>query len=143
LSHHHTLVKGLRDQGYRLTPQRDIILTAIRDAQGHFTAEQIYQQVHAQSPVVNRATVYRTLELLSQIGIIAEIDLGGACREYELCGDEPHHHLVCQRCEMTLTIPHDLVQPLVEVLRDELGFQADLDHLSVFGLCAQCQKEIA
>lgn len=141
MPHHHTLVEGLRDLGYRLTPQRDIILTAIHDAQGHFTAEQIYQQVHAQSPAINRATVYRTLELLSQVGIIAEIDLGGGCREYELSGDEPHHHLVCQRCKMTLTFSHDLVQPLVEALRDELGFQADLVHLSVFGLCAHCRGE--
>ena len=141
MSHHHTLVEGLRDQGYRLTPQRDVILAAIKDAEGHFTAEQIYQQVHAQSPAVNRATVYRTLELLNHIAIISEIDLGGASHEYELSEDEPHHHLVCRGCGMTYSVSHDLVQPLAIALHKELSFEADLDHLSVFGLCAQCQNE--
>jgi len=118
-----------------------MILAAIKDAEGHFTAEQIYQQVHAQSPAVNRATVYRTLELLSEITVISEIDLGGASHEYELSEDEPHHHLVCRRCGMTYTVFHDLVQPLATTLREELGFEADLDHLSIFGLCKQCRSE--
>jgi Fur family ferric uptake transcriptional regulator len=118
-----------------------MILSAIHDARGHFTAEQIYQEVHTHSPAVNRATVYRTLELLCEIGVISATDLGSACREYELSGDESHHHLVCRDCGATLTFSHDLVRPLETALREVLGFAADLDHLSVFGLCAGCRNK--
>ncbi len=141
MAHHHTLVQDFRGQGYRLTPQRDIILRAIHDAEGHFTAEQVYQQVSAHSPAVNLATVYRTLELLCQLGIVCEIDLGRTSREYELRHDRPHHHLVCTQCGATMAFPHDLIEPLAASLRDELGFKADLKHLSVFGLCRHCCDE--
>ncbi len=139
MSHHTGLIESVRKKGYRLTPQREMILEAIH-AEGHITADAIYQRVRATSPAVNLATVYRTLELLKALGIVTAIDTGDGCTHYELAGDQPHHHLVCEGCGTILELDCDVLAPLEEELCRRYGFQMNLSHLALFGTCPKCQK---
>lgn len=138
MSHHVHLVESIRQRGYRMTPQREMILDAIH--KGHLTADQIYQRVRAKSPAINLATVYRTLDLLRDLGMVTAIDTGKGCVHYELAGEQPHHHLVCEECGQTLELDCDVLLPLEQELCKRYGFQVNLNHLALFGLCPKCQK---
>ena len=140
MSHHTHLVESIRQQGYRITPQREMILEVIHSGDGHLTADEIYRKVRAKSPAVNLATIYRTLELLKALHLVTVIDTGGGCVYYELAGEQRHHHLVCQECGYILELDCDVLEPLERELRKRYGFQVNLDHLAVFGLCPLCQK---
>ena len=138
MSHHHDLITSLRRRGVRLTPQREIILDAIHQEDEHMTADEIYQRVLARSPAINIATVYRTLDLLKELHVVNEINLG-SCTRYELCQAEPHHHLVCQACGQSLTLDHAILVSLEHTLEKQYGFKAQIDHMVIYGLCARCQ----
>src|SRR5512136_230072 len=139
MSHHTGLVESVRKRGYRMTPQREMILDAIH-AEGHITADDIFQRVHAKSPAVNLATVYRTLELLKELGIVTAIDTGEGCVHYELAGELPHHHLVCEGCGHILELDRDVLLPLEDELCKRYGFTVNFNHLALFGTCPKCQK---
>ena len=139
MSHHTGLVENVRKRGYRMTPQREMILDAIHD-EGHITADDIFRRVRAKSPAVNLATVYRTLELLRELDIVTAIDTGEGYVHYELAGEQPHHHLVCEECGYTLELDCDALQPLEQELLRRYGFVMNLNHLALFGKCPDCQK---
>ena len=139
MSHHTGLVESVRKRGYRMTPQREMILDAIHD-EGHITADDIFQRVRAKSPAVNLATVYRTLELLKELDIVTAIDTGDGCVHYELAGGQPHHHLVCEGCGRTLELDCDVLLPLEDELCKRYGFTVNFNHLALFGTCPRCQK---
>ncbi len=139
MSHHTHLIEDIRQRGYRMTPQREMILDAIHE-EGHITADEIYQRVRAKSSAINLATIYRTLEMLKQLGIVTAIDTGGGCVHYELAGEQPHHHLVCEACGETVELECEVLLPLEQALCKRYGFQMNLNHLALFGLCPQCQK---
>ncbi|HKG24065.1 MAG TPA: Fur family transcriptional regulator [Thermomicrobiales bacterium] len=128
----------LRAVGQRVTPQRLMILGAFAKAGEHLTAEEIVARVGPLSPAVNRSTVYRTLELFRDLGLISETDLGGGVRHFELLDDGRHHHLICRDCGAMLVLDDDLVQPLREGIQERYGFSPTLDHLALFGVCAYC-----
>lgn len=133
-------IQKLRDHGLRLTWQRKLILQVMHDIGEYATAEEIHRQVQAQNPVVDITTVYRTLELLHELGLAASLDLGGGQRRYELVGlHGPHHHLYCRACGRLVRVEQEEVQPLVDALRQTRGFELTLDHLVLTGLCARCR----
>jgi Fur family ferric uptake transcriptional regulator len=137
-------LKELRKRGFRLTPQREMVLSVLHDIQGHATAEEIYARVQAISSSVDISTVYRTLELLQEFDLVAAFDLEDGQRHYELLGVHgPHCHLVCRACGKTLGVDQEVVRPLGERLLQEYGFQADLEHLTIPGLCQECQARLA
>jgi Fur family ferric uptake transcriptional regulator len=141
MSGHFNLIEGLRQQGYRLTPQREMVLEAVHESQGHVSAEEIYAKVQVRNPYVHISTVYRTLELLKQLHIVCEIDLGGGVVCYELADERRHHHLICQQCGEVLEVDDEMLASLKDTLRQEYGFEAHLDHLAIFGCCRSCQKK--
>lgn len=132
------LAARLRSIGQRATPQRLLILGAFADPCEHLTAEEVYDRVGPLAPAVNRSTVYRTLELFRDLGIISETDLGGGVRQYELVDDHRHHHLVCRNCGIMLEIDDELVAPLRAAAKERFGFEVTIDHLALFGWCAHC-----
>ena len=100
-------------QGYRLTPQRQVILEAVRRAGDHVTPEQVYETVHAQQPAISRATIYRTLDFLCEQRLITAMHWGGQMY-YEIAGETPHHHLICRTCGGLEEIDRALIELLIE-----------------------------
>ena len=134
------IVSKLSERGYRLTPQRMMILSAIESSDDHISADEIYAQVVAKYPHVNISTVYRTLELLKQLGLVTETDLGGGRFRYHPADKGHHHHLVCQQCGAIIDLDESLLSPLKSALLREYKFSADLRHLAIFGRCASCSQ---
>jgi Fur family ferric uptake transcriptional regulator len=134
------LINKLSEQGYRLTPQRMLVLSAIENSEDHISAEEIYTQVIAKYPHVNISTIYRTLELLNRLGLVTETDLGGGRVRYHPAGKGHHHHLVCQECGKIIDLDESVLSSLKDVLLREYKFSADLRHLAIFGRCADCNK---
>lgn len=132
-------VAALHARGERLTPQRLLVLEAVRDEGEHRTAVEILARVRARYPYVNQATIYRSLAWLRDQGLVSETDLGGGQAEYEYLGPARHHHLVCLGCGARREFPDAIVAPLAAMLREEYGFSPRIDHLAVFGLCRACQ----
>lgn len=129
----------IRRKGYRLTPQRQMILDAVRESQGHCTPDEVFARVQRKNSAVNRATVYRTLDFLLRLGLVTTAHIQNNQVIYELAGHTPHHHLVCQHCNHVIQIDHDLIQPMLDKLEKLYGFEVRTDHFMIFGLCAACR----
>ncbi|HEX7103312.1 MAG TPA: Fur family transcriptional regulator [Nitrolancea sp.] len=134
------LQEALRNSGQRLTPQRMMVLSALSEQENHVTAETLLDLVRLEYPYINLSTIYRTLDLLVELGLVAETDLGGGVREFELVGAHPHHHLICQRCGHTVEIGDETLQPLRDRLQSHYGFEARMDHFAIFGVCQTCRE---
>ncbi len=138
MSGHGTIIESLRGVGYRLTPQRMLILSIIHDSKGHMTADEIHNRVVQQYPFVDISTVYRTLQLLKKLHLVTETDLGGGRVRYELAEGSRHHHLVCRRCGDMFPLEDEVIEPLRARLLEKHGFQADMEHFAIFGVCRAC-----
>lgn len=139
IAHHNDYQNVIRQRGFRVTPQRQLILEAVRAGRGHSTPEQIYNRVNKKAPALNRATVYRTLEFLAEQHLIASADVGTGGKVYEIAGNEPHHHLVCQHCGKIEQISHGVMERVFKRIEREHGFSVTTDHLALFGLCKKCR----
>ena len=134
------IISKLSEKGYRLTPQRVMVLTAIESSANHISADEIYTQVIKKYPYVNISTVYRTLDLLKRLGMVTETDLGGGRVSYHPADKGHHHHLVCQECGDIIDLDESVLSPLKDTLRREYKFDTDLRHLAIFGRCDKCSK---
>lgn len=90
-----------------------------------------------QLPGMNRSTVYRALDLFSDLGLVSATDLGGGARQFELV-EQPHHHLICHRCGGVLEMNDALVRPLRDAIQEAYGFSPIINHLALFGFCREC-----
>jgi Fur family ferric uptake transcriptional regulator len=138
MSHHTPLLDNLRQAGHRLTPQREMILSVICESDGHFTADEILQRVHARYPYFNKSAVYRTLDLLTRLGLVNTTDLGRGQVEYEMHQHPHHHHLICRKCGKMTEVDESVFARLEKRLREDYGFLADLDHFAIYGHCHKC-----
>lgn len=127
----------LRARGYRLTPQRQLVLEAVGRLD-HATPEEIATTVRETASGVNISTVYRTLELLEELGLVQHTHLGHGAPTYSLASDHEHVHLVCRDCGGVDEAPPEVAQPIVEELAATRGFQVDVGHFAVFGRCREC-----
>ncbi len=130
----------LRRAGYRQTPQRLMILRALRHAKGHISANQIADEVRAQFPGVDDSTVYRNLDVLRRMRLVTSTDLGSGDVMFEWSPDEPHHHLICSGCGSVQDLPHTYLENLDQAIEANLEFRANLDHFAIFGLCRACRS---
>ena len=128
----------LRARGYRVTPQRQLVLEAVARLD-HATPEEIGAQVQQTARGVNISTIYRTLELLEQIGMVTHTHLGHGAPTYHLASSSGHVHLVCRDCGRVTEISPEAIRPLITTLEDQHGFETDVGHLTVFGRCAECR----
>lgn len=128
----------IRQHGFRVTPQRQLIMDAISEGDGHSTPEEIYKRVYVKAPAVNRATVYRNLDFLCEMRLVVAAQIGGQMY-YEMAGAEPHHHLICRKCNQVEQINHQVVKSLFDRIEREQSFLVDMDHLALFGLCKKCR----
>ena len=134
------IAQKLNHLGYRMTPQRVMILSAIENSNDHISAEEIYSQVIAKYPQVNISTVYRTLELLKRLNLVTETDFGSGHVRYHAGEKGHHHHLVCQKCGTIIDLDESALFSLKDYLKKEYKFIADLKHLAIFGYCANCRQ---
>src|SRR5690349_22787241 len=130
------LAARLREQGLRLTPQRELILRAVEELR-HATPDEVLAHVRGQASSVNASTVYRTLEVLEELGLVRHAHLSDRAPTYHSVRGHEHFHLVCRGCHAVTSVDAAEAAPFVEVLRSR-GFAPDLGHLTVFGRCADC-----
>ncbi len=135
---HEDYTERLRRLGVRVTPQRLFVLEALELTGGHMTAEEVMQWVSRRYPALNLATVYRALDVLVSVGLVAQTDLGSGAAYYELVGDSPHHHLACERCGYVMEMDESLLAGLRDDALRVYGFYARPRHLAIFGLCGAC-----
>lgn len=139
------LKDDLKQRGYKLTPQRRAILDGLVKNEGkHLTVEEIYDDVKLECPEIGLATVYRTVLLLEEMGIIYRLDLEDGCARYELVHENEnhrHHHLVCSNCGKVIEVEGDLLDTLEGNIENKYNFKI-MDHsVKFFGLCDECQSE--
>ena len=132
----------LREKGYRLTPQRELILNAV-DTLGHATPDEVLAEVRKHSDAVNVSTVYRTLEVLEELGLVRHAHLSDRAPTYHSVTDHVHFHLVCRNCHRVISVDPDVVAPFAGRLREEQGFAIDVGHLAIFGECVECEAKDA
>lgn len=132
----------LRSSGKRLTPQRELILRAV-DSLGHATPDEVLAEVRKQSSAINISTVYRTLEVLEELGLVKHAHLSDRAPTYHSVAGHEHFHLVCRNCHRVISVDAGVLDPLLERLRTDHGFTADVGHLTVFGRCDQCEESDA
>ena len=130
----------LREQGYRLTPQRLAILEVLKSAKGHLTPTEIYHRVVENLPGMTEATIYRTLNFLAEQGLVLVAHVGRGQLVHEIT-DHDHHHLICRQCGEMTEIDHLQLTALYEQFLDNTGYQINTIHSTFFGLCPDCQSE--
>ncbi len=133
-----TTMQALKESGLRLTPQRLMVLTAVRQAKGHMSAAEILDEVKESYPYIDASTVYRTLGVLKEMRLISETDMGGGESRYEWIEQDRHHHLICRNCDRVILLDHKFLENLGTEILDDYGFKADIDHFAIFGLCSDC-----
>ena len=130
----------LRARGYRLTPQRELVLNAV-DELGHATPDEVLAKVREQSSAVNISTVYRTLELLEELEMVRHTHITDRAPTYHSRTTPDHVHLVCRGCGEVIEAAPEEFTPLSEALLSKHRFTADMGHLTVFGRCGDCDAK--
>lgn len=137
------ICRELAEKEYKITPQRKVILqTLLSNPAEHLSAEEIYGLVKSKDPEIGLATVYRTLDLLSDIGILHKMQFGDGRSRYEIAQhrEHQHHHLICYSCNSVIEFTDDLLETLEKTISEETGFQI-MDHeLKIYGHCKKCQQ---
>jgi Fur family ferric uptake transcriptional regulator len=136
-----SFIDVLRSHGYRITPQREMIIETIAHAGQHIDADQVFAKIQRHARHVNIATVYRTLDLLVEQGLATRIDLDEGRVMYATYQHGPHIHLVCRQCGHVTDADQDLLSSLNRELQSGYHFAADLQHISILGLCHDCQAK--
>lgn len=134
------LADRLRGSGYRLTPQRQLVLRAVEEL-GHATPDEVLTHVRGQASAVNVSTVYRTLEVLEELGLVRHTHLSDRAPTYHSTREPEHFHLVCRSCRRVRSVDPGALAPLAARLEAEEGFVVDVGHLTVFGHCADCEPD--
>lgn len=136
------ITKTLRDQGVRLTRQRQILLELIDKSGRHLDAETLYKMAKELDPKINRVTVYRTLKMLKQGGLVDELDLmhyDGEQHYYETRMKQEHAHVICLRCGKVEEFFGEPLQRMRQQVQDTFGFQILIARTEIGGYCAHCQ----
>ncbi|MEE9261531.1 MAG: Fur family transcriptional regulator [Dehalococcoidia bacterium] len=137
MTHHGKVLDKLKESEYRLTPQRVMVISAMAEHPGHIGVDDIFREVHRLYPYIDVATVYHTLQLLKRLHLVTELDVGGFAR-YELVEADRHHHMVCSECGNAFDFSPRYLETFRKTLTKEFGFQPDLEHFDIGGLCSDC-----
>ncbi len=136
-----SVIADLRMRGYRITPQREMIIEAIAHSDRHLSAEEIFEKLQVRTGAINIATVYRTLDMLCEEGFARRNDLSEGKIVYANMEHGPHIHLVCRKCKRIFDSEPNILDMLDKGLVANHGFTPDLGHMTVFGICAECKED--
>ena len=136
----------LSERQHKMTPQRQIVLQIFLDHPGeHLSAEDVHDILRTEKAEIGLATVYRTLELLSDLGILQKMEFGDGCSRYEVNDTDPtrhhHHHLICTKCGKVEEFDEDLLESLEADIGRKTGFRPLDHHVKFFGVCKACQEK--
>lgn len=140
MSHYQQAIDTLRREGHRLTPQRVLVLSIVAEGAGHMGVDDVFRRSKESYPYMDIATVYRTLHLFKDLGVVTEVAIGDRLH-YELTDPSgKHHHMVCQVCHGAYNLSPSYLEEFRDTLIRDFGFEPDLEHFAVPGLCLQCRK---
>lgn len=132
----------LKQGNYRITPERFLVLDAVLDFEGHFDADELFIRVKTNGVRVSRATVYNTLDLLLDCGVVAKYTFGDNHSRYEKTSGKPHHdHLICLQCGEIIEFVNKKIEKVREEVCLENNFKSQSTSLQIFGVCAKCRKD--
>ena len=144
--------RGLHGRGHRLTMPRKAILEVLSNSDDHLSAEDIYISIHGLYPAIGLTTVYRTLDLLVQMGVVFKFDFGDGRARYELMDHfskkAHHHHLICTSCKTIIDYDDfvheelDLIHKTENALSERHNFQISGHMMQFYGLCDECRKRM-
>lgn len=123
----------------RMTRQRQVMLEVLRGSPGHLTGDDIYRRARRRLPHISLGTVYRNLELLSEAGLIAKVEMAGAPRHFDITV-EPHYHIRCLRCGRVEDVPIASLAVVEQQAQRATGYQVIAHQLELAGFCPQCRK---
>ena len=134
---------NLKEKGYKLTPQRRAIVDIIiQNAGSHLTTEELYDLVKTECPEIGLATVYRTVQLLEELGVVSKLDLNDGCYRYELVREDEnhqHHHLICSQCGKVIEVQGDLLEILEHEIESKYDFKIKNHSVKFYGICSECK----
>lgn len=129
----------IKSHGYRLTPTRAAILATLVESGGHISADELVEKVNGEVRYVGRMTVYRTLELLQELGLIRPVYLGSGAAHYVLLEEGHHHHLICSSCGRVFEFDTCVVAEISRMVGDRFDFEIQGHLLEVYGMCPACK----
>lgn len=135
------VVAALRQHGYKLTPQRRVVIQTVASSQDWFTPAAIYEKAREDNPGIGLVTVYRTLEILAELKLICELHVVGSCRSYTVSAPGHYHHVICSSCGAVIDFTGCGLGEVQQNLANETGFRVNGHLLEFVGLCLACQKK--
>ncbi len=136
------MVEALASRGHRVTPQRLAILEVLAKSEGHPTANQVLRRVKRRFPMVGKATVYNTIQLLKGLGQVLELEFRDAANRYDGNVPEPHPHLVCTQCGRIDEVMGPSLHDAASRVADEVGYELLSHRFDVYGLCPSCRGKL-
>ncbi len=130
----------LQENGYRLTRARQAVVTALLSSGGHVSADALAEVVRESAPQVGRMTVYRTLDLLSELGLVRPVYQGTGAAHYVLMDDGHHHHLVCSTCDTVIEFDDCVLEEIERVIGERFQFEVRGHLLEFYGRCHHCRE---
>jgi Fur family peroxide stress response transcriptional regulator len=134
------LVDRFREEEHRLTPQRIALLRLLAASDGHPSASDLYDQLHAQFPTTSLATIYKTLNLLKDLGEVLELGFGHDDNRYDGNRPYPHPHLICVRCRKIMDSEVSMADDLVQQVAQQSGYEIVSHRLDFYGVCPDCRE---
>jgi Fur family transcriptional regulator, ferric uptake regulator len=134
-----TIVNALDDAGYRLTEPRRALAGLIGSRDGHFTADELVTVSRTRRLGVGRATVFRSLDILTELGVIERLDLPSGEHAFVACEPSHHHHVVCSRCGRSTDVGDSGIARVLEEVGRRSGYRIERHRLELFGMCPSCQ----
>jgi Fur family ferric uptake transcriptional regulator len=143
VEHSNPIVRALDTAGYRLTSPRRSLADLVVDLDGHFTASELAAASRQRGLRIGRATLFRALDLMIELGVVERLDLPSGEHTYVACAPAHHHHVVCSRCGRTAEVADEGLAEAVRRIEARTGFRIDSHRLEMFGLCRHCQARAA
>ena len=135
-----TMINKLKERDFRITPQRLAVLRILAESEGHPSVEDIFRQVKPIFPTTSLATIYKTVNLLKNIGEVVELDFSEESNRYDGNRPYPHPHLICTKCKTVVDPDMATISDLSEELAKKTGYEIVTHRLDFFGICPRCQK---
>ena len=133
------IINRLTKEGHRLTTPRQAIIKLVAPRQDHFSAQEVWDEVRERYSGIGRATVFRTLDLLTELGVLNRIHAGDGCHRYTICETTHHHHLMCVECGTVSSLEAGGIESQIRRLASDAGFDLLTHHLELVGRCASCR----